>query len=202
MSSPSKKTRRKTESLFVGIDPGKKGSVAVLHGDHILRFFDLGSYYTDSGASKTSLDPTLFFDGVVSWFFDRPENVLFVGCEQPIFMGPRYTIQTTMSMFESFGVIRTLFSDVFFGVHDKSVVFRAITPKEWIRSYPSLYHPKRKREKEESLAEAQRLFPDSVDQFVRPITRGSRRGGTIMLDGRAEAALIALFVKKSTANRA
>ena len=190
--------------LCVGIDPGKKGAVAVLGGDGALTFFDIGVSYNDLGASKSSLDPNLFFDTVVSWLLDRPETTIVVGCEQPIFLGSRFTIQTTMSMFESFGVLKTVFSEGITKLRDKSVIFRGVPPKEWIKSYPNLYHPKRKREKEESVAEAKRLFPDYADQFERVIQKGSRKGGIVLMDGRAEAALIALYTKNfiSTARSA
>lgn len=194
--------------LFVGIDPGKRGAVAVLDDDGSLTFFDIGDSYNDTGASKSSLDPTLFFDTVVSWLWDRPEKTIIVGCERPIFLGSRFTIQTTMSMFESFGVLKTVLSE---GIskristivdRDKEITFRGIPPKEWIKSYPALYHPKQKREKEESVAEAKRLFPEFADQFERIVTKGSHKGSRIMMDGRAEAALIALYTKNIYADRA
>lgn len=193
--------------LCVGIDPGKRGAVAVLGDDGTLTFFDIGDSYNDTGASKSSLDPTLFFDTVVTWLWDQPDKTIVVGCEQPIFLGSRFTIQTTMSMFESFGVLKTVLSE---GIskrmsaivdRDKEITFRGIPPKEWIKSYPNLYHPKQKREKEESVVEAKRLFPEHADQFERVIQKGSHKGGIVLMDGRAEAALIALYTKKIFANR-
>lgn len=188
--------------LVLGIDPGKRGAVAVLDAMDSLVFFDIGDSYNDGGASRSSIDPNLFFDTVVSWLFERPEKNIVVGCEQPIFLGSRFTIQTTMSMFESFGVLKTVLSKGICKLRDKSVVFRGIPPKEWIKSYPNLYHPKQKRTKEESVAEAKRLFPKYADQFERTITKGSHKGGVIIMDGRAEAALIALYTKNHIANRA
>lgn len=187
--------------LCVGIDPGKRGAVAVLDGDGFLTFFDIGDSYNDTGASKSSLDPNLFFDTVVSWLWNRPEKTIIVGCEQPIFLGSRFTIHTTMSGFESFGVLKTVLSEGINKLRDKSVTFRGIPPKEWIKSYPNLYHPKQKREKEESVVEAKRLFPEHADQFERVIQKGSHKGGIVLMDGRAEAALIALYTKKMFANR-
>lgn len=188
--------------LFVGIDPGKKGAVAVLDDDGALTFFDIGVLYNDTGASKSSLDPNLFFDTVVSWLHDQPDETIVVGCEQPIFLGSKFTIQTTMSMFESYGVLKTVLSEGISKLRDKSVIFRGIPPKEWIKAYPNLYHPKEKRTKEESVAEAKRLFPKHAGKFERVIIKGSHKGGSILLDGRAEAALIALYTQKLFTNRA
>ena len=194
--------------LCVGIDPGKHGAVAVLGDDGTLTFFDIGDSYNDNGASKSSLDPNLFFDTVVTWLWKQPDTTIVVGCEQPIFLGSRFTIYTTMSMFESFGVLRTVLSE---GIskrmstcvdRDKTVVFRGILPKEWIKAYPALYHPKKKRDKSESVAEAKRLFPRYAKMFERTITRGRSKGKKIILDGRAEAALIALYVKTSITSSA
>lgn len=188
--------------LFVGIDPGKYGAVAVLDDDGTLTFFDIGGSYNDNGASKSSLDPNLFFDTVVSWLWNHPDKTIVVGCEQPIFLGSRFTIHTTMSMFESFGVLRTVLSEGISKLRDKNVSFRGILPKEWIKAYPALYHPKQKRDKTESVAEAKRLFPDYADQFERVIEKGSHKGAKRLMDGRAEAALIALYIKNHYADRA
>ena len=78
--------------LVVGIDPGKRGAVAVLADDGTLTFFDIGDSYNDTGAARSSLDPNLFFGTVVSWVLDQPEETIVVGCEQPIFLGSKFTI--------------------------------------------------------------------------------------------------------------
>lgn len=187
--------------IYVGIDPGKKGAVAILDDDGTLVFFDIGDAYNDTGASRSSLDPNLFFDIVVSWLWNHKEDTIIIGCEQPIFLGSKFTIQTTMSMFESFGVLKTVLSKGIFKLRDKSVTFRGVPPREWIKHYPNLYHPKQKRDKRESVAEAKRLFPDYADQFERVIRKGRNKGSMVLLDGRAEAALIALYAKNIIANR-
>jgi hypothetical protein len=57
-----------------------------------------------------------------------------------------------------------------------------VDPKVWKKHFGLL-----KKEKEESVKKACFVFPKDKDLFTRP----KRGGGTMMLDGRAEAALIA-----------
>ena len=54
------------------------------------------------------------------------------------------------------------------------MIFRGIPPKEWIKAYPNLYHPKEKRTKEESVAEAKRLTGVSYEHINALIKSGKQ----------------------------
>ena len=176
--------------IAVGIDPGKKGAIAVVERkagkSKVLLIDDNGDLYDDSGASNCSMNPVK----LKNWWHeniigndDIPVNDLCgIGVETPIFTGLGMSIKTTMSMFESYGVIRSTLSLI----TAKSVVFRGIKPQDWIYHWDILYHPKERRSKEESIILATTLFPDQQTLFF-----GKKGGGK---DGRAEAVLIATYV--------
>ena len=169
----------------VGIDPGKNGALVLLADSGAMAFFPLKDFYDNLGAARLSLNPKLFYSWLCSLQTEF-DDIALVCCEKPIFMGSGFTIQTSMSMFESYGVFKACFYALGIG-------FYGVRPVEWIKHYPDLYHPKRKRDKSESVAEAKRLFPLYTDEFETTISRGRTKGNIKLLDGRAEAALIAKY---------
>lgn len=175
--------------VYIGIDPGKNGAITLLYNDDSLTIMDITDFYDDEGAARISLNPRKFNDWLDYEFKGELVPIIHVCCEEPVFM-PGFTSHTTMSMFESFGVFRTLFML-------KNVSFSSVRPGSWIKSYPELYHPKKKRDKTESVLLAQKMFPTHADVFERTITRGRTKGKKQLLDGRAESTLIALYGKKT-----
>lgn len=194
MLSKAEKRHKYTDEethITVGIDPGKKGAIAILQ-DGDLAVYDLGDCYDDTGASKSSLNPSTFTALVLQAIPEIGQISVHIGCESPIFVGGGFTIRTPMSMFESFGAIRAVF-----GAFEYTSFFRVL-PREWQKFYPDLYHPKVKRTKEESVNKAKELFPNNVGDFERVVAKGSHKGNIILLDGRAEASLIANYVHLNT----
>lgn len=175
--------------ITIGIDPGKLGALVVLFSDDSLLAYDLERCYDDSGAAKTSLNPQKFYRLLAKNFGHLfADRGLLVCCEKPIFAGGGFTIRTPMSMFESFGVIHSVFDSL-------GVRFIGVAPRTWIKFYADLYHPKQKRDKAESVKKAKELFPSSAYLFEYEVTRGKNKGSKIGLDGRAEAALIANYAR-------
>lgn len=177
-------------TVMIGIDPGKLGALAVLFSDDSILTYDLVGCYDDSGAAKSSLNPRKFHN-LLSMNFGHlfySKRDVFVCCEKPIFVGGGFTIRTPMSMFESFGVFHSVFDSL-------GVPFRGVAPREWIRFYSDLYHPKKKRDKSESVKKAMQLFPSSAHLFEFEVLRGKNKGSKVGLDGRAEAVLIANYAR-------
>jgi len=172
-------------SVYVGIDPGKSGAVALLYDDNSLDVFDISVFYDSTGASKCSANPRLVNDWI-AWKLKRKEVALCV-CEKPIFAGRGFHIQTTMSTHESYGVFRCAFETA-------NIPFRGVEPSTWLKSFPDLYHPKKRREKMESVCKAKELFPDSASLFERACKKGKK----IIMPDRAEAALIAYYGRASS----
>ncbi len=170
---------------IVGIDPGKNGALALLSESGEMSFFPLKDFYDDNGAARLSLNPQLIYNWLYSLQVEF-SDIALVCCEKPIFMGSGFTIQTSMSMFESYGVLKTCF-------HALCIAFHGVRPIEWIKYYPNLYHPKQRRDKVESVVEAKNLFPLYADELERVIERGKTKGTKKPLDGYAEAALIAKY---------
>lgn len=173
--------------IAVGIDPGKKGAIAVVERvdtkASILLIDDNGNLYDDSGASSCCMNPLK----LKTWWREHIDkrmgkDLRGVGIETPIFTGPGMGIKTTMSMYESYGVIRSTLELI---TH-KAVKIRGIKPQEWIYHWTILCHPKEKRSKEESIILASTLYPEQQKMFY------GRNGGA--RDGRAEATLIATYV--------
>ena len=175
--------------ITVGIDPGKQGSAVILYDDKSLSFFDLSDCYDKTGAAQVSMNPLIFGKWVFRALGGRSDDVL-VCCEKPIFIGG-ITVKTPMSMFESYGVIRSVCSCAGF-------IFGGVDPKDWIRYYPDLWHPREKRVKEESVDKAIELFPEYRDVFKGKIEKGRSKGNVIVYDGRAEAALIANYARNNS----
>lgn len=169
----------------VGIDPGKQGALVALGADGQMFFFSLTDLYDEYGAARSSLNPEFVYKLFLQ-VSDVADEIGLVCCEKPIFKGPRFTIHTTTSMFESYGVLRSI-------CYSRGLPFYGVMPIEWIKHYPNLYHPNQKRDKEESVAEAKRLFPLYSDEFETTVSRGRTKGSLKLLDGRAEASLIALY---------
>ena len=174
--------------IFIGVDPGKSGAIAVLYPDNSLSVFDLHEFYDDSGAAHSSLNP-IRINHWIQWKLKRQTDVR-VCVEKPIFIGG-YNIQTTMSMYESFGVLRCAFVNA-------NIPFSDVLPKEWLRFYPEISRTRKRREKIESVIEAKKLFPRYAELFERTIVKGRGKGGVIPLDGRAEAVLIANYARAVT----
>lgn len=174
---------------IIGIDPGKKGAVALLAPDLSLRVFDISDWYDDSGAAHSSVNPNV----LDAWLHQQfgPHDSIKVYCEKPIFVGGGFTIKTPMSMFESYGVLRAVFTK-------NSIPFIGVHPREWQKWYTNPVSPKqkrgkRKRDKNESIVKAKEIFPAYADLFERTVEKGAYKGNVIVMDGRAEAALIAWY---------
>ena len=174
--------------LTVGIDPGKKGAIALLFGDGSLDVFDLCDCYDESGAANSSVNPAVLGQWAEKRFAGMNCADIMVCCEKPIFAGAGFTIKTPMSMYESYGVLRGVFAS--FGVQ-----FVGVSPTQWLKGYSELYHPKVKRTKEESVTVAKTLFPDYAGVFEYEVTKGRCKGNVVLLDGRAEAVLIAKYAQ-------
>lgn len=172
-------------SIYVGIDPGKHGAAALLYDDNSLDVFDIGEFYDDDGAANSSVNPILL-DHFIRFKLKRRNNV-HVCIERPIYVGG-HSIQAAASMYESFGVMRCAFTLA-------NIPLTDVPPTRWIKYYPNLHHPRKRREKIESVREVQRLFPEYGDLFERRIEKGRGKGNKIPLDGRAEAVLIANYAR-------
>jgi hypothetical protein len=163
--------------VICGIDPGANGAVAVLR-DGTLEVYDLKDCYAPTG-SFNSLDPGLFFkflDARIGYVIEKNNVVIF--CEESQTMGDGS--KALRSMFDSRGVLRSV-------CWFRNYQFQYVQPQNWKRYFGLL-----NTYKSASVEKACELFPNCEELFKRP----KRSGGVKLLDGRAEAALIALYGKE------
>jgi hypothetical protein len=162
--------------IIIGIDPGVKGAVAVQYDNDLLLTHDLKVCYKPTG-SFNSLDPALFDGLVTNAIPDEcdPENVA-VFCEEAQHLAHRTSIKTARAIYDARGVMRSVLERRGFKV-------RYVHPQTW-KTKLGL----RKQDKKASIAKACLLFPKSKTLFTKMY-----QGRTLLLDGRAEAALIAYY---------
>lgn len=162
--------------MIIGIDPGLSGAVCLLDGDR-LEVFDLPTTErVVNGKTKRQLD----LHSLANDLRRCPlAQIRFVLIEQVSAMPPRSKPGTparnagTVSSF-NFGFTAGAIQGV---VAALGFPLRTVHPQVWKRKFGLLGQPK-----DASRAEASRRFPQYADQW--PLKKH---------DGRAEAALIALF---------
>ena len=167
--------------VIIGCDPGTGGALAVLWEGGLLEVYDLKDCYAPTGAYN-SLDPVLLSKLIdtISTHRYHP-NCPVVFCEESLNFG-KDSSRATSSIFDSRGVLRTVFM-----MRGCSVNF--IPSQTWKRRFGLL-----KTYKSASVEKACEVFPDHENLFKRP----KPGGGEKLLDGRAEAALIAKYGEEVT----
>jgi len=165
--------------LIVGIDPGTNGALATLDSDGWLEVYDLKDCIKPTG-SFNSLDPALLNDLVEQAFNYYSRNVEIYCEESQIVHGNG--IKTSRPIFDSRGVLRSVLALCGLDIN-------YVQPKAWKKYFGLL-----KKNKSESVKKACELFPNQKDLFMRP----KKGGGVKLLDGRAEAALIAYYGSEIT----
>lgn len=149
--------------LFLGIDPGLKGALALLRpADQNCETWDMPTHDPDQG--RHGIDP-----GQLNFWLTRivpdPSQVT-AWVERQIAM-PRQSSVATAQTFEGYGIIKGVLA-----CHN--IVTRFVEAAVWKRDFGLLG-----KEKKDSIAFAQRMLSGSADQ--------------LRSDGRAEAALVAIY---------
>jgi hypothetical protein len=165
------------EKMIIGIDPGLKGAVTFLkHNEIIIK--DLKNCIADTGTFH-SLNPVLF-----QYFIDTAirlnRDSVAVFCEESILLH-KNGIMTPRIVYDSRGVLRTVFEL-------RGIPVNWVAPITW-KSYFGL----RKTTKEDSVKKAIELLPEKEKYFYKMYNNRK-----ILLDGRAESALIALYGRQAT----
>ena len=162
----------KKRYTIIGVDPGQSGAIAVFDPDGNLDVWDLKDFLIPTGGFR-SLDPnrlTAVMRPAVGY-----ENHAICFIEESLLVHGN-GIKTTRPIFDSRGVLRAVFGLL-------NADCRFVPPTTWKRYYGLL-----RTEKSASVDLAIKLLPNYADFF-----RKEKGGRLIDLDGRAEAALIALY---------
>lgn len=170
----------KKNRITAGIDPGQKGAVAVFGPDG-LDIWNLKDCVTETGSFK-SLDAVKFSKLLDSAFPPYSRNTaagdIEIFCEESLIVHGN-GIKTARPIFDSRGVMRAVFAL-------RGLRVQYVAPTTWKRFYGLL-----KADKAASVEKAIELLPKYADFF-----RKQYQGRLIHQDGRAEAALIALYGRR------
>ena len=156
---------------FIGIDPGKTGAIAIIHGNNKITIKDM------------PLTPEERIDGklLVSILKNAVSNsICFLERSQAM---PK---QGVVSMFKygiTYGIILA-------SLQISDIAFQEIQPQRWKKEFNLI-----KKEKEESANVAMQLFPDYSNSFRKPQKRDPNK--YIYLHGRSDALLIAEYCRRT-----
>lgn len=156
--------------MIIGVDPGKDGAFSLLNPDTgTVLVWDMPTFAMTVGKTrKTRVDPVQ-----VATLFDQFRLMGATTCVMEAVGGrPRQSAHNAFTFGWGAGLI-------YMACVNARIPIESVPPSVWKRM---LRAPK---EKKASVARADELFPDS-----RHLFRGKKGG---LLDGRAEAAMLALY---------
>lgn len=153
-------------SCIIGIDPGNQGALAFLDPDNnLMRIVDMPTFTYETNKKRTKVDPYTIAREVMA----QPVSNMYI---EEVHASPQMGTVSAFSFGEGKGIL--------LGVGAALGVPTTLTkPTQWKKQ---MRVPADKRA---AVQRASQLFPAISPQFKGP------RGG--VFDGRAEAALIALF---------
>jgi hypothetical protein len=166
--------------VIIGIDPGLQGAITFLE-QKVLRVYDLKSCIADTGTFH-SLDPILFrnlLDKAIPCLSDD----IAVYCEESLLI-PGNGIKTSRIVYDSRGVLRAVFAL-------RGATVHYVAPVTW-KNYFNL----KKATKSDSVAKILQYYPNSEHIYYRNF-----RNKKILMDGRAESTLIALYGQSQQYNK-
>jgi hypothetical protein len=161
-------------TMIIGIDPGMTGAVTFLFNDTI-QIKDL-KYCITRTNNFNSVDPVLFNNLLDSVTIPYKNKNAVAYCEESLLI-PGNGIKTSRPIYDSRGVMRAVLSL-------RGIPVTWIMPQSW-KSYFNL----RKASKSDSVSRILELYPHCECVFYR----NGRGGKTLIMDGRAESTLIALY---------
>lgn len=153
-------------SVIVGIDPGNSGALAFLdYESAIIRIVDMPTFEFTTTKNRTEVDPHTIAETM------RAYEIEHVYMEE-VFSSPQMGVTSAFNFGQGKGMIRGVVAALGYPMTQ-------IKPAKWKKD---MHVP---ADKKAAVARASQLIPGAASCFKGP------RGGT--LDGRAEAALLALY---------
>jgi crossover junction endodeoxyribonuclease RuvC len=163
-------------TFTVGIDPGLHGAVVALGSDGIIEWFDTPVLKTGKG-DRHDFVPTEMATRLRTLTGNVPYGALRIVLEQAQAM-PKQGVTSMFSMGKGYGIWLGILAAL-------QLPYELVRPAEWTRS---MLHGATGEGKGRSLAVASRLFP------ALPLMKPG--GRVLSLDGRADAALMAEWVRR------
>ena len=165
--------------VWIGIDPGVTGAVAAIFENENVLIFDAPTAQVKSGKrTRTEFLPHEMAAMLKGFIGDdlQPQVVIEKVSAMPG--------QGVTSMF-NFGTGWGMWIGICAAL---DLPYRFVTPNEWKKEMMSGMG----KDKDASVVQAQRLFPDAAHLLQRP----KRGGGVMLLNGRADSLLIAAWGRK------
>jgi len=152
--------------VVVGIDPGNSGALAFLSYENAaIRILDMPTFEFMTTKNRTEIDPYAIAEAL------KAHDVEHVYMEE-VFSSPQMGVTSAFNFGQGKGMIRGVVAAL-------GAPITQIKPSKWKKD---MHVP---ADKKAACARASQLIPGAATAFKGP------RGGT--LDGRAEAALLALY---------
>lgn len=156
--------------IFIGIDPGLRGAIAALHGsDGHLTVLDMPAFANDKGV------PSETNYDMLALLLEPPRSENVTAVIEKVHSMPKQGVASTFKFGDNFGALKGILA-----AH--RIPRQLITPGMWKK------HFRLSRDKNASRKLATERFPDNADDFR-----------LVKHDGRAEAALLALYAKETYA---
>lgn len=159
--------------IYIGIDPGKSGAIAVILPDDII-INDMPLFAKREVNSKAI---HMFFVYLLTLTLKQP----IVCCLEQAQSMPGQGVKGVFNYGKDYGRILSCLE-----INDIS--YQEIHSLTWKKVFGLVSSKKNKKIKKDSVAKAIKLFPDQRDKFMTPRGR--------LLDGRAEALLMAEYARR------
>ena len=171
--------------VCIGIDPGNEGAVAFLFENGRIEFSDAPTGVVKRGKVTRRVLLPAGMNAIFDSLDDRSRELasaydVKVYLEQVGAM-PKQGLTSTFNFGMGYGIWQGILAA-------RGLPYRFVTPNEWKKEMMSGMG----KDKDASVVQAQRLFPDAAHLLQRP----KRGGGVMLLNGRADALLIAAWGRK------
>ena len=161
-----------TAPMYIGIDPGQKGAVAIISGGKVAALFDMPTVSVKRGKTNKEEVSAALLSGHFSSLIPSGSKVAVL---ERVGAMPGQGVTSCFSFGRAVGVVEGVLAA-------KGIGVTIVPPQTWQRAL-------RVRDgKDGSLLRATELFPEVADQLVGP------RGGK--LDGRSDALLMAEYCRQ------
>jgi crossover junction endodeoxyribonuclease RuvC len=168
--------------VWGGIDPGNDGCLVLLYENGQIEFHDAPTAIVKSGKrNRTVLVP----QEMASRLQDVKGSGLYPGflhvCVEQVSAMPKQGVSSSFNFGMGYGMWLGILAAL-------RIPYTLVTPNRWKKEMMAGMG----KEKEASCVRAAQLFPHASERLQRP----KRGGGTVYLDGRGDALLLAALCKK------
>ena len=154
-----------TSKVIIGVDPGAHGAICIMRDQKIIELFDMPTLQVKVGKStKTRVSAELLASELHYWHCDIKIAVI-----EAVTASPQMGVSSSFAFGQAFGILTGYFAGI-------GAPVQLVTPAKWKRDIGI------NASKDGARLKATQVWPEDAGEFKR-----------VKDDGRAEAALIALW---------